>query len=79
MLAPLHAYYMILQAFTVDFMQLHSLHANPVIPWDFKIPGSYELGRVNSGSWFEAAQYRANQLAAATGGRGTKCHYMLVP
>ena len=30
-------------------------------------------GRVNSGSWFEAAQYRANQLAAATGGRGTKC------
>ena len=37
MLAPLHAYYMILQAFTVDFMQLHSLHANPVGPSYFEI------------------------------------------
>ena len=36
-------------------------------------PGARGFGRVNSGSWFEAAQYRANQLAAATGGRGTKC------
>ena len=36
MLAPLYAYYMILQAFTVDFMQLHSLHANPVGPSYFK-------------------------------------------
>ena len=37
MLAPLHAYYMILQAFTVDFMQLQSLHANPVGPTDFEL------------------------------------------
>ena len=36
-------------------------------------PGARRFGRVNSGSWFEAAQYRANQLTAATGGRGTKC------
>ena len=30
MLGQLHAYYIILQAFTVDFMLLQSLHANPV-------------------------------------------------
>ena len=28
---------------------------------------------MNSGTWFEAAQLRAKQLAAAAGGRGTKC------
>ena len=37
MLAQLHAYYIILQAFTVDFMQLQSLHANPVGPSYFEI------------------------------------------
>ena len=36
-------------------------------------PGARGFGRVKSGSWFEAVQYRANQLAAATVGRGTKC------
>jgi len=33
-------------------------------------PGVRGFGRVNSGTWFEGAQLRANQLA---GGRGTKC------
>ena len=37
MLAQLHAYYIILQAFTVDFMQLQSLHASSVGPRDFEI------------------------------------------
>ena len=32
MLAPLHAYYMILHAFTVNSMQLQALHANQVGP-----------------------------------------------
>jgi len=36
-------------------------------------PGARGFGRVNSGTWFEAAQLRANQLSAAAGGRGTKC------
>jgi len=36
-------------------------------------PGARGFGRVNSGTWFEAAQLRANQLSAAVGGRGTKC------
>jgi hypothetical protein len=36
-------------------------------------PGASGYGRVHSGTWFEAAQYRANQLAASAGGRGTKC------
>ena len=34
MLGQLHAYYMILHAFTVDSMQKQALHANPVGPWD---------------------------------------------
>ena len=37
MLGQLHAYYMILQAFTRDSMQLQALHANPVGPSDFEI------------------------------------------
>ena len=44
MLGQLHAYYMILQAFTVDFMHLHclqALHASSVGPFYFKIGGSY--------------------------------------
>ena len=44
MLAQLHAYY-IFFAFTVDFMQLQSLHANPVGPTDFEISGSYRVSR----------------------------------
>ncbi len=37
--------------------------------------GANGFCRVNSGTWFEAAQLRANQLSAAVGGprRGTKC------
>ena len=35
-------------------------------------PDSSGYGRVNSGTWFEAAQLRANSLAAA-GGHGGKC------
>ena len=38
MLEQLHAYYMILHAFTIDSMQLQALHANPVGPRDFEIP-----------------------------------------
>ena len=45
----------------------------PPNPGPRGIPGARGFGRVNSGSWFEAAQYRANQLVAATGGLGTKC------
>ena len=41
MLAQLHAYYIILQAFTVDFMQLQSLHASSAGPSYFEIGGSY--------------------------------------
>ena len=37
MLGQLHAYYIILQAFTVDFMQLQALHASSVGPWDFEL------------------------------------------
>jgi hypothetical protein len=33
-------------------------------------PGARGFCRVNSGTWFEAAQLRANQLSAAVGGRG---------
>ena len=36
-------------------------------------PRARGFGRVNSGTWFEAAQYRANQLVAAAGVRETKC------
>ena len=39
MLGQLHPYYMILHAFTVDSMELQALHANPVGPRDFEIPG----------------------------------------
>ena len=39
----LHAYYIILQAFTVDFMQLQALHASSVGPTDFEIRGSYRV------------------------------------
>ena len=35
-------------------------------------PDARGYGRVNSGTWFEAAQLRANSLAAA-GGHGWKC------
>ena len=35
-------------------------------------PRARGFGRVNSGTWFEAAQYRANQLVAAAGVRETK-------
>ena len=35
-------------------------------------PDARGYGRVNSGTWFEAAQLRANSLAAA-GGHGGKC------
>ena len=35
-------------------------------------PGARGYGRVNSGTWFEAAQLRANQLVAE-GGLGNKC------
>ena len=42
MLGLLHAYYIMLQAFTVDFMQLQALHASSVLgPTDFEISGSY--------------------------------------
>ena len=37
----LHAYYMILHAFTGEPMQLQSLHAQSVGPTDFEISGSY--------------------------------------
>ena len=40
MLGQLHAYYIILQAFTIDFMQLQALHASSVGPTDFEIRGS---------------------------------------
>ena len=38
-------------------------------------PGARGFGRLNSGTWFEAAQLQANRLAAAAGGRAlaTKC------
>jgi hypothetical protein len=36
-------------------------------------PGASGFGRVNLETWFEAAQYRANQLEAAAGGREFKC------
>ena len=35
MLRQLHAYYMILHAFTIDSMQLQALQANPIGPRDF--------------------------------------------
>ena len=39
-LGQLHAYYMILHAYTSDTMQLQALHANPVGPSNFGIGGS---------------------------------------
>ena len=41
MLGQLHAYYIILHAFTVDSMQLQAFHANSVGPWDFEM--TFEL------------------------------------
>ena len=39
----LHAYYMILHAFTVDSMQLQALHASSVGPSYFEMVGSYGI------------------------------------
>ena len=41
MLGQLHAYFMILHAFTVDSMQLLALHARSVGPYLFEKVGSY--------------------------------------
>ena len=47
MLGQLHAYYIILQAFTVDSMQLQALHASSVGPSYFEIGGSYGTKHVS--------------------------------
>ena len=36
-------------------------------------PGAFGFCKVNSGTWFEAALFRANQLAAAARGHAAKC------
>ena len=76
MLAPLHAYYMILQAFTVDFMQIQALHASSVGPSYFEIglnlmfvatssilsPLSYDMSARS-----HPAMYSANDLEKLAG------------
>ena len=78
-LHALHALHYITQAEQQELALLGFIRSRPRTPnlhspqWARWPRGARGFGRVNSGTWFQAAQYRANQLAAAAGGRGTKC------